>query len=177
MKNKDFEKLFFSKTRDFLDEYLTKQCSRSPHTVKAYRDALTIFRKYVSAQGLSLRAFGFQDCTRDFLLGFMEHLQKEGYAKSSCNQRLAAIKSYMWYVADGDITQQQTALMVSRVPFLKNPEKEKALLSEECLKALFSAPGNRKIEIRDTAILVLLYDSAIRPVSYTHLTLPTIRLV
>lgn len=29
----------------------------------------------------------------------------------------------MWYVADGDITQQQTALMVSRVPFLKNPEK------------------------------------------------------
>jgi len=23
MKNKDFEKLFFSKTRDFLDEYLT----------------------------------------------------------------------------------------------------------------------------------------------------------
>lgn len=68
----------------------------------------------------------------------------------------------MWYVADGDITQQQIALMVSRVPFLKNPEKEKALLSEECLKALLSAPGNRKIEIRDTAILVLLYDSAIR---------------
>lgn len=100
-----------------------QQCSRSPHTVKAYRDALTVFRKYVSVQGLSLKTFGFQDCTRDFLLGFMEHLQKEGYTKSSCNQRLAAIKSYMWYVADGDITQQQTALMVSRVPFLKNPEK------------------------------------------------------
>ena len=162
MKNKDFEKLFFSKTRDFLDEYLTKQCSRSPHTVKAYRDALTVFRKYISMLGLSLRTFGFQDCSRDFLLGFMEYLQKEGYEKSSCNQRLAAIKSYMWYVADGDITQQQTALMVSRVPFLKNPEKEKALLSEECLKALLSAPGNRKIEIRDTTILVLLYDSAIR---------------
>lgn len=28
MKNKDFEKLFFSKTRDFLDEYLTKQCTQ-----------------------------------------------------------------------------------------------------------------------------------------------------
>lgn len=162
MKNKDFEKLFFSKTRDFLDEYLTKQCSHSPHTVKAYRDVLTVFRKYISMLGLSLRTFGFQDCSRDFLLGFMEYLQKEGYEKSSCNQRLAAIKSYMWYVADGDITQQQTALMVSRVPFLKNPEKEKALLSEECLKALLSAPGNRKIEIRDTTILVLLYDSAIR---------------
>lgn len=38
MKNKGFEKLFFSKTRYFLDAYLTKQRSRSPHTVKAYRD-------------------------------------------------------------------------------------------------------------------------------------------
>ena len=56
----------------------------------------------------------------------------------------------------------QTALMVSRVPFLKNPEKEKALLIRRMLKSSPSAPGNRKIEIRDTAILVLLYDSAIR---------------
>ena len=108
MKNKNFEKLFFSKTRDFLDGYLTKQCSRSPHTVKAYRYALTVFRKYVSIQGLSLKTFDFQDCTRDFLLGFMEHLQKEGYERSSCNQRLAAIKSYMWYVPFGTFIMQQT---------------------------------------------------------------------
>lgn len=70
----------------------------------------------------------------------MEYLQQSGYEKSSCNQRLAAIKSYMWYVADGDITWQQNALMVSRVPFLKNPEKERETLSEECLKALFRRP-------------------------------------
>lgn len=28
MKNKDFEKLFFSKTRDFLDEYASTQTTR-----------------------------------------------------------------------------------------------------------------------------------------------------
>lgn len=162
MNKKEFDELFFSKTRDFLDGYLAKQCSRSPHTVKAYRDALTVFRRYVSAMRLSLKTFGFDDCTRDFLLGFMEHLQKEGYEKSSCNQRLAAIKAYMWYVADGDITQQQTALMVSRVPFLKNTEKERDVLTEECLRALLSAPDNSRIGIRDTTILVVLYDSAIR---------------
>lgn len=125
MKNKEFDKLFFSRTREFLDEYLKSQCSRSPHTVKAYRDALTVFRRYVVSKGLSLRSFGFEDCTRDFLLGFMEYLQKSGYEKSSCNHRLAAIKAYMWYVADGNITWQQNALMVSRVPFLRNPEKER----------------------------------------------------
>ena len=162
MKTKDFDKLFFSKTREFLDEYLLLQCSRSPHTIKAYRDALTIFRRYVLHEGYSLKTFSFDECSRDFLLGFMEYLQSEGYEKSSCNQRLAAIKSYMWYVADGNITWQQNALMVSRVPFLKNPEKEKAILSNSCLKALLSAPDNSRIGIRDATIMITLYDSAIR---------------
>ena len=162
MKSKDFDKLFFSKTREFLDEYLLLQCSRSFHTIKAYRDSLTIFRRYVTHRGLSLKKFEFKDCTREFLLDFLEYLQKEGYEKASCNQRLAAIKSYMWYVADGDITWQQNALMVSRVPFLKTPEKDKAILSNDCLKAILSAPDNSALGIRDATIMIVLYDSAIR---------------
>ena len=104
MSNKDFDKLFFSKTRDFLDEFIPNQCSRSECTVKPYRDALTIFKRFVQTQGIKLTDFGFADCTREFMLSFMEYLQDKGYQKSSCNQRLAAIKAYMWYVADGDIT-------------------------------------------------------------------------
>ncbi len=162
MKAKSLNELFFSKTREFLDGYLTSQCSRSPHTVKAYRDSLTVFRRYVTSQGISLKKFGFEDCNRDFLLGFMEYLQNSGYEKSSCNQRLAAIKSYMWYVADGDITLQQDALMVSRVPFLRTSDKERDTLSEECLKALFTAPAKDKRGLRDATIMIILYDSAIR---------------
>ena len=115
-----------------------------------------------TSAGFSIRTFGFEDCTRDFMLGFMEYLQESGHEKSSCNQRLAAIKSYMWYVADGNVTWQQNALMVSRVPFLRNPEKERETLSEECLKALFLAPGSSKRGIRDATIMIMLYDSAIR---------------
>lgn len=177
MKKKNYSQLFFSRTRDFLDIYLNKQCSRSLHTVKAYRDALTVFRRYVLNQGVSMKTFGFEDCTRDFMLGFMEFLQKEGYEKPSCNQRLAAIKAYLWYVADGDITQQQTALAISHVPFLRNPEKEKEMLSEECLKAIFLAPGNNKIGIRDTTIMVVLYDSAMRLSELINLKLSDVNLL
>ena len=156
MKVKNFNELFFSRTHDFLDVYLTSQCSRSPHTIKAYRDALTVLRRYVTSQGISLKVFSFNDCDRDFLLGFMEYLQEAGYEKTSCNQRLAAIKAYMWYVADGDISWQQNALLVSRVPFLKTPDKERKTLNEECLKALFAAPDKNKRGIRDATIMVTL---------------------
>lgn len=161
-KNK-LESLFFSRTRDFLDSYLEKQCSRSPNTIRGYRDALTVFRKYITdARGYSIRTFRFADCTRDLILGFLEYLQGRGYAPNSCNQRLAAIKAYLWYVADGDIAVQQTALAISHVPFIKVPDTIKETLNEECLAAILSAPGNTRLGIRDTAIMVILYDTAIR---------------
>lgn len=163
MKKPDLNTLFFSKTSDFLDRYLKSQCSRSKHTVKGYRDALTVFRRYVTdVKGLSLKTFTFADCTRDFVLGFMEYMQAEGKAKSTCNQRLAAIKSYLGYVADGDISVQQTALTVSRVPFLKQADTAHEMLSNECLAALLAAPAGTKIGIRDMTIMVLLYDTGIR---------------
>ena len=157
------EKLFFSKTRDFLDLFLAGQCSRSSHTIKAYRDALTIFRKYVvHERNHSLKTFRFSDCSRDFTLDYLEYLQHQGLSFNTCNHRLAALKSYLWYVADGDIAVQQIALIVSRVPFLKVPDKVKHILPDHCVAAILSAPENTKIGIRDTAIMILLYDTAMR---------------
>ncbi len=162
MSKKEINQLFFSRIREFLDIYLEKQCNRSPHTIKGYRDALTIFRRFVTSLEFSLMEFCFEDCSRDLVLSFLEYLQETGYAISTCNQRLAALKAYLWYVADCNITYQQIALIISRVPFLKEPEKEKEILNKECLIALLSAPTSSKIGIRDTTIMVVLYDTAIR---------------
>lgn len=89
-------------------------------------------------------------------------MQTQNYAKTTCNQRLAAIKAYLWYVADGDIFVQQIALSVSHVLFLKEPQKKKEIISNDNLKAILGAPNNSKIGIRDTTIMVILYDTAIR---------------
>lgn len=157
------ENLFFSKTRDFLDLFLAGQCSRSPHTIKAYRDALTVFRRYVvDERNYSMKTFSFSDCSRDFTLDYLEYMQNQGLSLNTCNHRLATLKSYLWYVADGDISVQQTALAVSHVPFLKVPDKVKYILSDQCLAAILAAPKNTKIGMRDTVIMVLLYDTAIR---------------
>ncbi len=157
-----FNELFFSKVQDFLDIYLEKQCSRSSHTIKTYRDSLTVFRRYVFERGLSIKKFRFDDCSRDFVLGFLEHLREKGNEKSTCNQRLAAIKAYLWYVADGDVSRQTIALAISHVPFLRESDKKREVLSEDCLKAILVAPADNRIGIRDKTMLIVLYDSAVR---------------
>ena len=48
MKNKPLQKdLFFSKTGEYLNHYLPNQVHKSPKTIKTYRDALTVFRRYL----------------------------------------------------------------------------------------------------------------------------------
>ena len=162
-RKKPQKKLFFSKTLEFLESYLPQQALKSRNTVETYRDALTVFRRYVTdTLHLSIRSFGFEDCTHDFLLSYMEFLNKKGNAETTCNNRLAAIRAYLWYVADGDISLQSVALTASHVPFLKVPKLTREMIAEEDLKALLSAPPDTKIGRRDQMILILLYDSAVR---------------
>lgn len=84
--------LFFSRTYDFLERYLPLQLGRSRDTVESYRDALSVFRRFVrDERGMGLRDMRFGDCTRDLVLSFLEHLRARGCAAGTCNQRLAAI--------------------------------------------------------------------------------------
>jgi site-specific recombinase XerD len=163
MTKKMDKELFFSKTREYLDNYLTVQRGKSPHTVNSYRDALTVFRRYVHEEkGLSIMKFHFEDCTRDLILDFIAYLKQNGYAESSCNQRLSALKAYLWYVSDDDILLQPITLSISRIPFLREPKLIRPVVPDDALAAILSAPKNSKIGIRDTTIMVILYDSAIR---------------
>ena len=157
------QELFFSKTLDYLSRYLPNQALKSNHTIETYRDALTIFRRYVTNEKqLSLKKFCFEDCTHEFLLDYIAYLNKSGCAPRTCNNRLAAVRSYLWYVADGDISLQSIALTASKVPFLRVPKSVRATIDGCDLTALLAAPPNTKIGLRDRVIMILLYDAAIR---------------
>ena len=79
MRNKAFlpHELFFSRTSDFLDVYLTGQCNKSEKTKESYRDALTIFKRFVEKRGKTILQFRYTDCTYKFLLEFKEYMQKD----------------------------------------------------------------------------------------------------
>ena len=138
---------------------------------------MTVFRKYITdTLHRSLRSFGFEDCTHDLLLDYLGFLNKSGNAAATCNNRLAAIKAYLWYAADGDISLQSVALTASHVPFLKVPKLTREIIREEELAALLSAPKNTKTGKRDQMILILLYDSAIRVSELLSLDIKSVNL-
>lgn len=179
MNTKKLDKsLFFSMTLDFLEIYLIKESDGSTHTQKSYTDALSIFRRYISNERLlSVKTFRFLDCSYDFVLDYRNWLyDTKNYSAMTVNHRLAVLKSYIQYAAAKDLTIQQVALSMEEVPFLRKPRKISPILSKEQLSGLFTLPRNTHLGRRDTMILVLLFDTAIRVAELVELEVCNVNL-
>ncbi len=167
MKNKSAkistDQLFFSQTWNFLNVYLAKQVGRSQAIAESYRDSLTIFKNYLVGElGKPISTFQFSDCTKECIYNFREYLLANGSQPSTVNVRVAAIRAYLNYASDMDISIQSVALAISQISPCKTIKKEKPVLSDDALAAILSAPPNTKFGVRDRAILILLYDTAVR---------------
>jgi site-specific recombinase XerD len=155
--------LFFSMTQEFLETYLPRQCGRSGHTVESYRDALSLFRRYVvGVLGVPMGSFTFAMCDRECVMEFMDHLAAKQSKPGTRNQRLAVLKSYLSFAADKDITLQSVALSVNRIPEFRQARTERVVIPDEAMAAILRQPPETRMGIRDRTIMVMMYDSGAR---------------
>ena len=155
--------LFFSMTLEYLETYMPKQLGRSPQTIKAHRDTLTVFRRFLlEEKKTSLRHFAFKECTPPLIQDFIIHMKSAGNSAGTCNRRLSALRAYLWFASDRDVALQSTALRIAKIPLCKEEQREKMVLSPDAMSCMLRQPANTKTGLRDRVIMILLYDSAIR---------------
>lgn len=155
--------LFFQYTNDYLNCYLRKQTGKSENTIESYKDALTVFRKYLlEDKNIKLLKFKTEDCNKELVLDFIDYLKRNGKQISTINHHVTVIKNYLWYISDIDISYQSIAISINHIPTLKIPVKEKEVLSSEALKLLFEYPKQNKKGIRNQTIMIILYETALR---------------
>ena len=169
----ELKELFFSKTNDFLHIYLPRQECRSKETIKAYRISLNDFFSYVTeVEEKNVMCFCFTDCTYEFVLSYSQYLQEvQKYTHNTVNQKLAALKTYLKYVADGNIELLQIFMAVQKVPNLKTEKRQRPVVCKEDLSSLFEKPEDTRFGRRDRVILILLFDTAIRVSELTDITM------
>ena len=155
--------LFFSMTLEYLETYMPNQLGRSPQTIKAHRDTLSVFRRFLlEALKASVKHFTFNEVTPALIQDFILHLKAKGNSASTCNRRLTSLRSYLWFASDRDVALQSVALRIAKIPLCKESQKEKKVLSQDAFSSILRQPPNSKMGLRDRAIMILLYDSAIR---------------
>ena len=165
MKKEDISQLFFCRNNDFLTVYIPKQRNGSQNTASTYKCGMKTFRTYVNGvMGIHTNKFRFADCTYDFLLDYRNHLHDVMHmSESTCNNKLATIKSYMGYAAARDVSIQQFAFAVDQVPFYRVPQKQQPIIEDvDALGAVLRMPPNTHKGLRDKVIMSILYDTGMR---------------
>lgn len=148
----------------FLD-YVSFECGLSPRTRAAYGDDLAAFSRYAQAHG----AHSPRDVTRKLLIEFLESERDRGQAVSSIARRLVAIKVFFRYlVQEGLLQTNITAVMESPRLWKVLPG---TLSYREVESLLAMVKGEKPMQVRDRAILELLYASGLRVSEMTDLKL------
>ena len=169
MSSKKNEPLFYDWSFEFLNRYIPGQ-GMSKATQKCYQDSLASFRQFLNCRSISIGKFLFSNCTRDLVLSFMEWLRDEKKLKSSSiATRLAALKSYVKYAAEKNVSLAQIALKVESVKPFKVETKVRPVLSAEQVEKLACSTENNLKGYRNKTIVLLLYESACRVSELTTL--------
>lgn len=136
--------------------YLENVRKASRNTVLSYRRDLTQLASYLEEQGIG----DVPKVTQTSLNSYILYLEGQGKATTTISQVIASIKGFFHYeICEGKIIKDPSQ-------FLKTPKIEKkapVILSVEEIEMLLRQPdGDTPKELRDKAMLELLYATGIR---------------
>ncbi len=163
----------------FFVEYLPMQRNVSPHTIRSYRDTVTLLLRFCrDDRGLAVERLKIEHLDADLVIGFLDHLEtKRGCSIRTRNQRLAALHALLRWLqveAPEHILHCQRLLAI---PFKRCDRPALCYLSAEQMQAVLAqpdlhTPGGR----RDLALLSVLYDTGARVQEVIDLTVRAVRL-
>ena len=126
--------------------YLSKVKGYSQHTVKSYNSDINQYFKINQEIG----KFSY----------YLKVLSQKSYTKSTINRKLTSIKTFLKWASSMDYFD---ASLIQNVSNLKTEKKLPNILSSTYInKLLDELPSTSSKEIRDKAILELMYSSGLR---------------
>ena len=141
--------------RSFLD-FLHIEKGLSPNTVKSYQSDLSIFLKWLSGNCDS----SFKNTKSEDIELFIKHLFQLGFKSTTINRKISSIKAFYVYL------KKQKLIDTIPTEDIIVPKQEKNLpksISEKEVETLLnSINGSNNIELRDKAMMELLYATGVR---------------
>ena len=149
----------------FFRDYLQRIRGASPHTVRAYRDSLSLFFRYLAdAHGRSVADLQLEDVRADFVLSFLAHLETQrGNSVATRNGRLCALQSFVRHLLRHDPTRAEQYHRILSLPSKKAGMRVASYLEPEEVRVLLAQPDRATpLGQRDHALLLFLYNTGAR---------------
>jgi len=159
-------------TKYFAD-YLPRHLGASENTRKSYRYTFIQLLDYLEKiRRIPPDKILHGTITATVVEDFLLHLEEtNGIGISTRNQRLASIHSFFKYLQKKELSCFEQCSAILAIPFKKKPQAPMSYLSIKEVKVLFSIPDTgKKRELRDAAIITVLYETGARVQELIDLT-------
>lgn len=153
--------------------FLRQEYNYSNNTIAAYKNDLNQFVKFVKKGYPALTAW--TAVSEEVVQAYVDSMKQKSYASSSVARKVAAVKSFFNYLdTQGIISENPTN-------DIDSPKVKKRLpktLTSEDVERLLEAPTQKKTpkNLRDTALLNLLYSTGMRVTEVVSLQLEDVDL-
>lgn len=146
----------------------------SGRSVETYKQALNAYLNYLQSEHHTERPdITFENFSRKNLKAYITWMSEErGYSSKTVNIRITAIKSFLKYSSEEDITLVTFYNDIRCIKGMKDSKKPIIYLSRDAITALLGITGTSTAkERRNRMLLILMYDSAARVQELADLTL------
>lgn len=128
--------------RSFLHIYLPKIRNLSQNTIASYKQSMTYYIDYLKNQmGIERQDVTFECLSRKYVKNYLVWMNEvQNLAVKTCNLRLTALKSFVEYCADEDITLVSIYNDVCSVRGMK--EYKKAILYPKIPTEIYNYTGS-----------------------------------
>lgn len=155
----------FSSDVELFLSSLTFERGLADNTRESYASDLRFFGDYLELNGIE----GAKDVRLDDIVDFLMIQREDGLKGSTRKRRTAAIRQFFRYLHERKlISQNPTELMESQKQAKTLP---KILSEDQVFRLLDSVNGNEPRDLRDRAILELLYGCGLRVTELVNLEL------
>jgi site-specific recombinase XerD len=155
----------FALVEAFFIEYLPRQRGASPHTVRAYRDALKLLFEFVPQHtDRDLSVLALEDLDANTIAALLDHIEaSRSNSASTRNCRRAAIRSFFKHLLRNDLTRSMQYSRVLVIPSKKARQKPSTYLEVDDVRAIIAKPDRQAHHgWRDYTLLLFLYNCGAR---------------
>ena len=149
---------------DFLYDYAPNMLTTSEHTLKSYKDALTVYVTFLESEGIAPLDFTKKYFERPYIEKWLCWLKEtRECCPDTCNVRLASIRVFLEYIGSRDVGLLYLSQEAKSIKRLKCVRKKVNGLTRDAVAAMLASPDPAtSIGKRDLVFMILLYSTAAR---------------
>lgn len=163
----------------FFRRHLIATRGVSPHTLRAYRDAIRALLMFAAERsGREVVQLTIDDLARTTVLAFLENLETQrGNAAVTRNARLAALHALYRFISAEDPASMAVCQQVLAIPYKRTPARSVTCLPRADVEhVLHAIDRSTPLGRRDLALLQFLYNTGARAQEVVDVRLPALRL-